>query len=270
MPTISGIRRRGYPAAAMRAFCEEIGVTKQNSVIDVGRLENAVRDNLNKSAPRTMAVVRPLKVIIENWPAGKVDELDFVVNPEDAAAGTIKVPFSGELYIEQDDFMEVPAKKFFRLAPGAEVRLRWAYFIKCTGVDKDASGRITAVRCTYDPATRGGDAPAGPNGEPPRKVKGTLHWVSAAHAVAAEVRLFDRLFKVETPGTASGDYLADLNPASLEVTTALVDPRLTTAPVGTTYQFERLGYFTVDQDSAPGRCVLNRTVTLKDAWAREK
>lgn len=270
MPTISGIRRRGYPAAAMRAFCEEIGVTKQNSVIDVGRLENAVRDNLNKTAPRTMAVVRPLKVIIENWPAGKVDELDFVVNPEDAAAGTIKVPFSGELYIEQDDFMEVPAKKFFRLAPGAEVRLRWAYFIKCTGVDKDATGKITAVRCTYDPATRGGDAPAGPNGEPPRKVKGTLHWVSAAHAVAAEVRLFDRLFKVETPGGASGDYLADLNPASLEVTTALVDPRLTTAPAGTTYQFERLGYFTVDQDSAPGRCVLNRTVTLKDAWAREK
>lgn len=275
MPTIAGIRRRGYTARALRAFCEDVGVTKQNSVIDVGRLENAVRDHLNKIAPRAMSVLRPLRVVIENWPkdaAGKpvVDMLDFVMNPEDPGAGTRKIAFAGELFIEQEDFMEVAPKKFFRLAIGQEVRLRWAYFITATSVVKDASGAIIEVRATYDPATRGGDAPVGPDGLPTKKVKGTLHWVSAQHAIDAEVRLFDRLFKVETPGAAAaGDYMADLNPNSLDVVRAKVDPYLANlAGAGACVQFERLGYFCVDRESAPGALVFNRTVTLKDTWAK--
>jgi glutaminyl-tRNA synthetase len=262
MPTIAGIRRRGYPAAAMRAFCEDIGVTKTDSIIDIGRLENAVRDHLNKIAPRYMAVLRPLKVVIENMPEGQVEMLDCVNNPEDPAAGTRKVPFTRELFIERDDFMENPPKKFFRLAVGNEVRFRWAYFVKCTGVIKDAAGNITELRCTYDPATRGGDAPDG------RKVKGTIHWVSAAHAVPAEVRLFDRLFKVEEPGKATGNFMDDLNPHSLETVTAMLEPALAAIKVGERVQFERNGYFCVDKDTAGTKQVWNRTVTLKDSWAK--
>ena len=278
MPTISGIRRRGFPAAAVRAFCEDVGVTRQNSMIDVGRLENAVREHFNKVAPRAMAVLRPVRVVIDNWPkdaAGMpvVEELDFVINPEDASAGTRKIQFSGELFIEKEDFMEVPAKKFFRLAPGAEVRLRWAYFIRCVSVEKNAAGGVETIHCTYDPATKGGDAPVGADGLPVRKVKGTLHWVSAAHAVTAKVHLFDRLFSTSEPGaTNGGDYVADLNPNSLETVTARVDPYLGEggrSEPGMTYQFERLGYFTFDEASRAGAMVLNRTVTLKDAWAKE-
>ncbi|MGQ0628072.1 MAG: glutamine--tRNA ligase/YqeY domain fusion protein [Phycisphaerales bacterium] len=268
MPTIRGIRRRGYTPEALSAFNADISVTRTESVIDVGRLENACRDHLNKTAPRAMAVLRPLKVVLENWPAVKIDHLDFVVNPEDPGAGTRKIPFGRVLYIEREDFMEVPEKKFFRLAPGAEVRLRWAYFIRCVGVDKDSAGNITQIRCTVDEATRGGDAPAGPNGEPPRKVKGTLHWVSAAHAIEAEVRLFDRLFLAEEPGKRTGNQLDDLNPHSLEVVKGYADPVLARAAIGDRFQFERLGYFCVDKDSTPGALVFNRTVTLKDAWAK--
>jgi glutaminyl-tRNA synthetase len=269
MPTLSALRRRGFPPEAIRDFCDEVGVTKTESVIDIGRLENAVRAELNRTAPRAMCVLRPLKVVIENWPRGddgkpKVDMLDFVVNPEDAAAGKRQVPFTGTLYIEREDFMEVPPKKFFRLSPGMEVRFRWAYFLRCVSVDKDAAGNITAVRCTYDPATRGGDAPDG------RKVKATIHWVSAAHAIAGEVRLFDRLFKAEAPGAATGKWEDDLNPNSLEVLKdCKLDPSLATVKTGERFQFERLGYFCVDPDSGPGGLVFNRTVTLKDAWAKE-
>ena len=268
MPTICGLRRRGYTPASIRRFCDDIGVTTQESTIDVGRLENAVRDDLNQTAPRVMSVLRPLKVVIENWPEGKVDELDFVINPEDPGAGTRKVTFTREIYIEREDFMEVPAKKFFRLAPGQEVRLRWAYFIRCTGVVKDASGEIVEVRATYDPETRGGDAPHGPDGQPLRKVKGTLHWISAEHAIKGEVRLFDRLFNAEEPGKRTGNQLDDLNPASLERIEGMLDPVLAGAPTGATFQFERMGYFCVDPDSRPGAIVLNRTVTLKDTWAK--
>ena len=269
MPTISAMRRRGFPARAIRAFADEVGCTKTESVIDIGRLENAVRHDLNKHAPRTMSVLRPLKVRIENWPEGKTDDLDFVVNPEDARAGTRPVSFGREIFIEQDDFMESPPKKFFRLAPGQEVRLRWAYFITCTGVDKDAAGNITGVRATYDPATRGGDAPTGPDGKPTKKVKGTIHWVGAHNAIDAEVRLFDRLFAAEAPGERTGKWEDDLNPNSLEVITAKIDPALANAASGDTFQFERLGYFCVDPDSTPGKLVFNRTMTLKDAWAKE-
>ena len=232
-------------------------------MIDVTRLENAIRDDLNRRAPRRMAVLRPLRVVIENYPEEKAEELDAVNNPEDAAAGTRKVPFSRVIYIERDDFMENPPKKFFRLSVGREVRLRYAYFITCTGVVKDpATGGVVELRATYDPATRGGDAPDG------RKVKATLHWVSAAHAAKAEVRLFDRLFKTEEPGKASGNYLDDLNPNSLEVVTAMAEPSLSAASEGERFQFERLGYFCVDRDSRPGAPVFNRTVTLKDTWAK--
>jgi len=264
MPTVAAIRRRGYPAAAVRAFMEELGATKTESLIDFGRMENAVRDNLNKVAARYMAVLRPLKVIIENWPAGKVEMLECVNNPEDVGAGKREVPFSGELFIEREDFMLEPPKKFFRLAIGNEVRFRWAYFLKCVGVDKDAAGEVTAVRCTYDPATRGGDSPDG------RKVKGTVHWVSAAHAVEAEVRLFDRLFTVEEPGKRTGNFMDDLNEKSLEVVRARVEPALSEpgGKVGTVVQFERNGYFCVDRDSTSGRAVWNRTVTLKDGWGK--
>ena len=262
MPTIVGMRRRGYTPEAIRAFCERIGVAKRENLVDVALLEHSVREDLNRRAPRVMGVLRPLRVVLENYPEGTAERFEVGNNPEDPAAGTREVPFSRVLYIEREDFMEDPPKKFFRLAPGREVRLRGAYFITCTGVRKDAEGNVVELRCTYDPATRGGDAPDG------RKVKATLHWVSAAHAVDAEVRLYDRLFNAELPG-AAGDYLADLNPASLEALTACkLEPGVADALPGTRYQFERLGYFCVDPDSRPGSPVFNRTVTLKDTWAR--
>ena len=279
MPTIVGMRRRGYTPQSIRAFCEDVGVTKFDSLIDLGRLENACRDHLNRVAPRAMGVLRPVELVIENWPAGKVEELDFVVNPEAAeraahggaggagqasATGTRKIPFAGRLFVERDDVRDVADKGFFRLAPGQEVRLRWAYFVTCTAIEKDASGNIVRVRATYDPATRGGDAPKGPDGKPTRSVKGTIHWVSAAHAIDAEVRLFDRLFTAEEPGKATGNWMDDLNPRSLEVVRAKLDPALASASVGDTFQLERLGYFRVDEDTKPGALVLNRTVTLKD------
>ncbi len=265
MPTLSGMRRRGYTPAAIRKLCETIGVTKYNSVTDFALLEHCVREDLNKVAPRVMGVLRPLKVVIENYPEDLVEEMEAVNNPEDPSAGTRKVPFSRELYIERDDFMEDPPRKFFRLAPGREVRLRYAYFVTCTGVVKDpATGEITELRCTYDPATRGGDAPDG------RKVKATIHWVSARHAVDAEVRLYDHLFTKEDPNDVpeGGEWRDNLNPESMEVLIAKVEPSVAQAPVGTTYQFERMGYFCVDPDSTPDKRVFNRTVTLKDAWAK--
>ena len=263
MPTLVGMRRRGYTPEAIRNFCERIGVAKRENVIDVALLEHAVREDLNLRAPRVMGVLKPLRVVIENYPEEQTEFLDVVNNPEDAAAGTRQVPFARVLYLERDDFREDPPKKFFRLAPGREVRLRCAYFVTCTSVVKDpATGEVTELRCTYDPATRGGDAPDG------RKVKATLHWVSAAHAVDAEVRLYDRLFKSEEPDKA-GDYHDDLNPASLEVVAnAKVEPSAAAAAPGTRFQFERLGYFCVDAGSQPGRPVFNRTVTLKDSWTK--
>jgi glutaminyl-tRNA synthetase len=263
MPTISGLRRRGYTPEAIRRFADEIGVAKRENVVDVGLLEFCVREDLNRRAPRAMAVLRPITVIIDNYPDGQTEEMDVVNNPEDPSAGTRRVPFSRTLYIEQDDFRENPPPKFFRLAPGREVRLRNAYFITCHRVVKDHSGDVVALHCTYDPATRGGDAPDG------RKVKATLHWVSADHAVPAEVRLYDRLFSVENPGAGDANFLDQLNPASLEVVTgARVEPSLAALPAGARVQFERLGYFCVDSDSERGRPVFNRTVTLKDSWAR--
>jgi glutaminyl-tRNA synthetase len=265
MPTISGLRRRGYTPESIRDFCRRIGVAKKENVIDMAQLEFSVREDLNRSAPRVMAVLRPLKVVLTNYPDGQVEEVDVINNPEDAAAGTRKVPFSRVLYIERDDFMENPPKKFFRLSPGTEVRLRCAYFIKCDEVIKDAAGEIVELRCTYDPATRGGDSPDG------RRVKATLHWVSAEHAVPAVVRLYDRLFSVEDPERATDGttFLDYLNPASLETLTGCpVEPSLATAEPGTRVQFERLGYFAVDRDSRPGALVLNRTVSLRDSWAR--
>jgi glutaminyl-tRNA synthetase len=263
MPTIVGMRRRGYTPEAIRTFCDRIGVAKRENVVDVALLEHAVREDLNARAPRVMGVLRPLRLVIENYPEGQTEEVDVINNPEDPAAGTRKVPFSRELFIERDDFREDPPKKFFRLSPGREVRLRCAYFVTCTGLVKDpASGEVIEVRCTYDPATRGGDAPDG------RKVKATLHWVSAAHALDAEVRLYDRLFRSAEPA-GGDDYRADLNPASLEVLRACkVEPSLRSAAPGDRLQFERIGYFCVDPDTAPGRPVFNRTVTLKDTWAK--
>jgi glutaminyl-tRNA synthetase len=265
LPTLRGLRRRGYTPESIRSFCEGIGVAKRDNTIEIARLEHSIRQDLNLRAPRVMGVLRPLKVVIENMPEGEVDELDAVNNPEDASAGTRKVPFSREIYIERDDFMEDPPKKFFRLGPGREVRLRYAYFITCTDVVKDADGEVVELRCTYDPATRGGDAPDG------RKVKGTLHWVSAEHALDAEVRLYDTLFRVEDPARVEKghDFLDNLNPDSLEVLTgAKVEPSLAGARPGSGYQFERQGYFCVDPDSEGGRLVFNRTVTLRDTWAK--
>jgi glutaminyl-tRNA synthetase len=265
MPTLAGIKRRGYTPEAIRNFCGSIGLSKTNGSIELSRLEYFVREDLNKRAPRVMAVLRPLKVVIDNYPEGQVEQMDAINNPEDASAGTRKVPFSKVLYIEQEDFREDPPKEFFRLSPGREVRLRYAYFIKCTGVVKDASGEIVEVHCTYDPATYGGNAPD------KRKVKATIHWVSAAQAVSGEVRLYDNLFLKEDPGQVEEgqDFTANLNPKSLEVLTdCKLEPALVDAVAGTRYQFERLGYFSVDADSAPGKPVFNRTVTLKDAWAR--
>jgi glutaminyl-tRNA synthetase len=265
MPTICGIRRRGYTPEAMRRFAEEIGVAKRENVVDVGLLEFFVREDLNTRAPRAMAVLRPLKITIDNYPAGQVEHFDIANHPDDPAMGTRRVPFSREIYIERDDFMEEPPKKFFRLAPGREVRLRNAYLVTCQSVVKDSAGNISELHCTYDPATRGGDAPDG------RKVKATLHWVSATHAVDAEVRLYDRLFTVENPGTGDADFLTQLNPGSLEsVRGAKLEPSLSTAASGARFQFERLGYFCVDADSRPGAPVFNRTVGLRDSWAKAK
>ncbi|MFA6956043.1 MAG: glutamine--tRNA ligase/YqeY domain fusion protein [Thermoanaerobaculia bacterium] len=262
MPTISGIRRRGYTPEAIRAFAEEVGVAKRENVIDVALLEHSVRSHLNKTANRVMAVLRPLKVVIENYPENETEWFESPNNPEEPSAGTRKVPFSRELWIEQDDFMEEPAKKFFRLAPGREVRLRSAYFITCTGVVKNDAGEIVEVRCTYDAATRGGDSPDG------RKPKATLHWVSATNAIDCEVRLYDRLFRSEFPEEA-GDFLADINQDSLEIIRhAKLEPSVKGASPETRYQFERLGYFVVDLDSTGEHPVFNRTVTLKDTWSK--
>jgi glutaminyl-tRNA synthetase len=268
MPTLRGLRRRGYTPEAIRGLCATVGVTRYNGVTDMVVLENSLRDHLNKVAPRRMAVLRPLKITLTNYPEGQSEELDAVNIPDDPAAGTRKVPFSRTLYLERDDFMEDPPKQFFRLAPGREVRLRWAYFIKCTGVVKDADGVVTEVLCTYDPATRGGDAPDG------RKVKATLHWVSAEHAATAEVRLYDHLCRIpdlsEVP--ENEDWKDYLNPKSLEVLTdARLEPSLASAQPGDRVQFERLGYFCADKDTKTGpagRLVFNRSVTLKDEWAK--
>ena len=265
LPTITGLRRRGCTPESIRDFCARIGVAKKENVIDVAQLEHSVREDLNRRAPRVMAVLRPLKVVITNYPEGQVEDVDVINNPEDPSAGTRKVPFSRVLYIEQDDFLEDPPKKFFRLSPGKEVRLRCAYFIRCTEVIKDERGEVLELRCTYDPATRGGDAPDG------RRVKATLHWVSGAHAIGAEVRLYDRLFSVEDPERAveGKTFLDVLNPASLEtLTSCRVEPSLATAVPGDRFQFERLGYFCVDDDARPGALVFNRTVSLRDTWAK--
>jgi len=266
MPTICGIRRRGYTPEAVRNFCDRIGVAKFNGVIELSLLEHFVREDLNKRAARVMAVLRPLRLVIDNYPENLVEELEAVNNPEDAGMGTRKAPFSRVLYIERDDFREDPPKQYYRLAPGREVRLRYAYFITCTGAVKDEkTGEIIEIHCTYDPATRGGNAPDG------RRVKSTMHWVSAAHAIDAEVRLYDNLFTRENPGDDSEglDFTAYLNPNSLEVLTACkLEPSLLGATPGSRYQFERLGYFCVDADSAPGGLVFNRTVALRDAWAK--
>jgi glutaminyl-tRNA synthetase len=267
MPTISGIRRRGYTPEAVRNFCGAIGVSKTNGSIELAMLEHFVREDLNKRARRVMAVLRPLKVVIDNYPENQVEETEAVNNPEDASAGTRKVPFSRVLYIEQDDFREVPPKGYFRLSPGREVRLRYAYFITCTSVVKNDAGEVVEVHCTYDPATSGGNSPDG------RKVKSTIHWVSAAHAVDAEVRIYENLFSKEDPGDVEQgqDFTANLNPNSLEIiANARVEPSLANAEVGGRFQFERLGYFCVDPDSKPGKPVFNRTVALKDAWAKQE
>lgn len=266
MPTLRGLRRRGYTPEALRSFCATIGVTRYNGLTDMVVLENALRDHLNRIASRRMAVLRPVKVLIENYPEGQVEELDAVNNPEDPSAGSRKVPFSRELYIEQDDFNENPPKGFFRLSPGKEVRLRWAYFVKCTGVEKDAAGNVTLIRATYDPATRGGDAPDG------RKVKATIHWVSADRAIDAEVRLYDHLCRIEDLSEVpeGEDWKNYLNPKSLEtIPAAKLEPSLAAAEVGVPVQFERIGYFTPDSvEHRPGTPVFNRSVTLKDAWAK--
>jgi glutaminyl-tRNA synthetase len=262
MPTIAGIRRRGYTPEAVRDFCARIGVAKKENVIDIALLEHTVREDLNRRAQRALAVLRPLRLVIENYPEGRVEQLEAVNNPEDASAGARRMPFSRVLYIEQDDFMESPPKKFFRLSPGSEVRLRYAYVIKCERVIKDASGMVTELRCSYDPDSLNGATAA-------RRVKGTIHWVSAEHAEDAEIRLYDRLFVPEDPGADGRDPLEDLNPQSLEIITgAKVEPALVSAPAGARFQFERQGYFCVDPDSRPGTLVFNRTVTLKDSWAR--
>ena len=267
MPTISGFRRRGYTPEAVRAFCKHIGINKTNSVVEMSVLENFLRDDLNKKAPRVMGVLKPLKVVITNYPMTITEELDAVNNPEDSSAGTRKVPFSRVIYIEQDDFRETPPPKFFRLTPGKEVRLRWAYFVKCESVVKDAAGNLIEIHCTYDPATRGGDSP--PDG---RKVKGTIHWVSAAHAIDAEVRLYDHLFAKPDPEDfpEGQDWKINLNPKSLEVVQAKLEPGLQGVTAGYRCQFERHGYFSVDKDTTAGKLVFNRSVSLRDSWAREQ
>jgi len=265
MPTLSGVRRRGYTPEALRNFCSSIGVSKTNGTIELAMLEHFLREDLNKRVPRVMAVLRPLKLVIDNYPEGQVEQMGAINNPEDAGAGTRKVPFSRVLYIERDDFRENPPRQFYRLSPGREVRLRYGYLVTCTSVVKDASGEVLEVHCTYDPATRGGNTPEG------RKVKSTIHWVSAAHAINAEVRVYDNLFAKEDPNKVEEgkNWTSNLNPNSLEVIRdAKLEPSLANAESGTRYQFERLGYFCVDLDSKPGAPVFNRTVALKDTWAR--
>jgi glutaminyl-tRNA synthetase len=266
MPTLAGFRRRGYTPEAIRNFCERIGVAKRNSVVDIAMLEHCLREDLNKRALRVMAVLRPIKVVIENYPEGRVEELDAVNNPEDPAMGTRKVPFSRVLYIDQDDFREEPPKGFFRLSPGKEVRLRYAYIIKCIGIEKDpASGAIRELRCSFDPETKSGSSQSG------RKVKATIHWVSAAQALQAEVRLYDHLFTKDDPEdvTEGSDWLANLNSKSLErLIDCRIEPCLAQAKVGDIFQFERLGYFCLDQDSLAAKLVFNRSVTLRDSWAK--
>ncbi|HYY70090.1 MAG TPA: glutamine--tRNA ligase/YqeY domain fusion protein, partial [Terriglobales bacterium] len=266
MPTLSGIRRRGYPPEAIRNFVTAVGVSRTNGTTEIEMLEHFVREHLNRCAPRVMAVLRPLKLVVDNYPEGQTEECEAVNNPEDPAAGTRKVPFSRVLYIEQDDFREQPPKGYFRLSPGREIRLRYGYFVTCTNVGKNERGEVVEIHCTYDPATRGGNNPT--DG---RKVKATIHWVSAAHAISAEVRLYDKLFTKPDPNQVEQgqDFTANLNPNSLEIVTdAKLEPSLADAAVGSRYQFERLGYFCVDPDSAPGKLVFNRTVALKDTWAR--
>jgi glutaminyl-tRNA synthetase len=264
LPTLAALRRRGYTPEAIREFCRRIGIAKTDSRVDVAFLEDCVREDLNRRSPRAMAVLEPLKVVLVNYPEGQTEELDVVNNPEDPSAGTRKVPFARELFIERDDFREEPPPKFFRLAPGREVRLRNAYLVQCVEVVKDASGAVAELRCTYDPQTRGGDAPDG------RKVKATLHWVAAPTAVEAEIRLYDHLFVKPDPDDVEPgeNYLANLNPDALKVVTGLVEPGVASAAPGTRYQFERVGYFCVDTDSAPEKPVFNRTVTLRDTWAK--
>ncbi len=264
LPTLAGLRRRGYTPEAIREFCRKIGISKRDSLVDIALLEDCVRENLNRWSPRAMAVLDPLKVVLVNYPENQSEEMDAVINPENPEAGTRKVPFGRELYIERDDFREDPPPKFFRLAPGREVRLRYAYFIRCEEVVKDASGTVTELRCTYDPQTRGGDAPDG------RKVKATMHWVAATTAVEAEIRLYDHLFvKPDPDDVAPGEtYLSNLNPNAMQVVSGLVEPGVPTAPPGTRYQFERVGYFCVDPDSTAAKPVFNRTVTLRDTWAK--
>ncbi len=264
MPTICGLRRRGYTPESIRAFADKVGVAKRDNVIDYSLLEFCLREDLNRRAERRMAVLNPLKVVITNYPEGQTENLDAVNNPEDESAGKRSVPFSRELYIERDDFMENPPKKFFRLAPGQEVRLRYAYFMKCNEVIKDSNGNILELHCTIDPASKGGNSPDG------RKVQGTIHWVSAQHAIKAEIRLFDRLFSKENPDdVAEGeDWRSSINPDSMKVTVGFVEPSLASAKPLDKFQFERMGYFSVDSDSKPGALVLNRTTTLKDTWAK--
>lgn len=266
MPTISGIRRRGFPAAAIRDFCERIGVTKNDTVIDVGVLENCVRENLDKSSPRALGVLKPLKVVIENYPDDQVEMLEGINHPNDPEMGKRDIPFSKVIYIEQDDFMEDPPKKFFRLGPGREVRLRYAYFIRCEEVIKNDAGEVIELRCSYDPETRGGQAPDG------RKVKGTIHWVSDSHALKAEVRLYDRLFNVADPEAESDDWKSSINPDSVEIiTNALLEPSLSEAAEEQVFQFERLGYFCLDAKTSTGDTpVFNRTITLRDSWAKAR
>ena len=267
MPTLAGFRRRGYTPEAIRTFCERIGVAKRNSTVDIAMLEHCLREDLNKRAPRVMAVLRPVKVVIDNYPEGQVEELDAVNNPEDPRMGTRKVSFSREIYIEQDDFREEPPKGFFRLSPGREVRLRYAYIVKCIGVVKDSqTGEIKEIHCTYDPETKSGSSQSS------RKVKATMHWVSASHSLEAEVRLYDHLFTKEDPDEVpdGSDWMTNINPKSFErLTGCKLEPVLASAKGGQRYQFERLGYFCVDNvDSSPGHLVFNRTVTLRDTWAK--
>jgi glutaminyl-tRNA synthetase len=262
MPTLVAMRRRGYTAAAVRDFCDRVGVTKKDNVIDVALLENCVREDLDAKAPRVMGVLRPLRLVIVNYPEDQVDQLDAANHPQNPDMGTRKIPFSRVVYVERDDFMEDPPRKFFRLGPGREVRLRYAYLVTCVDVIKDDSGEVTEVHCRYDPDSRGGSAPDG------RKVKGTIHWVSAEHAVPAQVRLYDRLFSVPDP--EAGEFMEHINAASLErLDDAVVEPGVAEAQAGAQLQFERLGYFCVDSvDSRPGALVINRTVTLRDSWAK--
>ena len=267
MPTLGGLRRRGVPAVAIRNFCSTIGLAKRNSTVDIALLEHCIREELNKTAPRVMSVLNPVKLIIENYPEDRIEHFEYVVNPENESAGTRPTPFSRELYIEREDFMENPPGKFFRLAPGREVRLRYAYLVTCTGLTKDENGNITEIRCTYDPDTRGGNAPDG------RRVKGTIHWVSSAHSFPVEVRLYDRLFNKENPmDTEDGeDFTASLNPESLTVTdNCMVEEHMRSNEPGYICQFERMGYFIIDPDSTPEKMIFNRTITLRDSWAKLK